>query len=210
MKKPLVIANWKSYVESPEQAKKFIAALRRKPALLTKNDVVIAPPATLLPVLVGVSKAKTIRFAGQTLSRFADPKHTGALSAGMLAAAGASAVIVGHSECREQGDTNAVVREQVQRAFEGKLTVILCVGEHTHDAAGAHFAPIAEQLTSALNEMPAASAARLVIAYEPIWAIGKSAADAMRPADLQEMIIFIRKTLADILGRTAGVRVPIL
>ncbi len=118
-------------------------------------------------------------------------------------------VIVGHSERRAQGETDDMVRAQIERAQEAGLTAVLCVGEKEQDATGAHFNLIAGQLTKALSGTNITSI-KLVIAYEPVWAIGKSAVEAMTPPDVREMVIFIRKTLADILGRPAAVKVPIL
>ncbi len=208
MRKPLIVANWKMYVEKPETAKKFMVALKRK--LRTVHaDVVVAPAFTLLPTVATVGKG-SVRVAGQSVSAYTDGQHTGDVSAAMLKAAGATWVIVGHSERRlDAHEGNDTVHAQVVAAGAAGLTVILCVGEGERDPSGAHFSTIAGQLASALGSS-GKQGFKLVVAYEPVWAIGKNASEAMHPADLREMVIFIRKTLADLLGRTAGVRVPIL
>lgn len=211
MKKPLVVANWKMYVEKPEVAKKFIMSLKRK--LRTASaDVVLAPGFTLVPTVSLATKGSSVRVAGQTLSVYTDGPHTGDVSAAMLKAAGATWVIVGHSERRSDlHETNDVVRAQIESAHEAGLVVVLCVGELERDPSGAHFSVIAQQLTSALaNGSTKILAKKIVVAYEPVWAIGKNAAEAVHPADLREMVIFIRKNLADILGRSVGVKIPIL
>ncbi len=214
-KRPLVVGNWKMYVEMPQEAKKLASALRRKARTFSGVEVVLAPAFPLVPIVAAALKGSSIKIGAQTLSAYADGQHTGEISAAMLKAVGASFVIVGHSERRSSpahlGESDASVRAQLVNAHAAGLTAVLCVGEQERDSAnGTHFTLVAAQLTSALQTVAPKAAAKLVVAYEPVWAIGKSANEAMRPADLREMVIFIRKTLADILGRTAGVRVPIL
>jgi len=211
MKKPLIIANWKMYVEKPEAAKKFIVSLKRKLRTLPA-DVVVAPGFTLLPSVALATKGSSVRVAGQTVSAYVDGQHTGDVSAAMLKAAGATWVIVGHSERRaDVHETNEVVRAQIESAHEAGLVVVLCVGELERDPSGAHFSVIAQQLASALaNGGTKILAKKIVVAYEPVWAIGKNAAEAVHAGDLHEMVIFIRKNLADTLGRSVGVKVPIL
>ncbi len=208
MAKKLVIANWKMYIESPDGAKSFARTLRRKSATFPGVDAVIAPAFPLLPVVAAALKGSKIRAGAQTLSPFRDGKHTGEVSARMLSLAGAAAVIVGHSERRETGESYEEVSEQLRSADAEGLRAILCVGEKERDASGHHFTAVASQLRSALEAKPAA--ARLVIAYEPVWAIGKSANEAVDAQDLQEMVIYIRKILAENIGRTAALRVPII
>lgn len=198
------------YVEKPQDAKKFVAALRRKNRSFVGVDIVLAPAFPFLRTLVEALKGSPIKIAAQTVSAQAQGAHTGDVSAPMLKASGVSSVIIGHSERRAAGETDETINAQVLRALESGLTAIVCIGETERDPAGAHFAIIAAQLAAALRNFPKQSAGKLVIAYEPVWAIGKSAADAMQPAELREMGIFIRKTLADILERAPALRVPIL
>ncbi|MDO8548311.1 MAG: triose-phosphate isomerase [bacterium] len=216
----LVVANWKMYIESPEEAKKFASSLRRKSRLFSGVGVVLAPAFTLVPIVAAALKGSNIRVAGQTVAPFDDVQgkaHTGSVSADMLKKIGATYVIVGHSERRahstgsgQAGETNEIIRAQLAVASNAGLTAILCVGEQERDAGGAYFSIIEQQINSALKGFPKIEAGRLVIAYEPVWAIGKNAGDAMRPQDLREMSIFIKKTLADIFERKAALRVPIL
>lgn len=222
------------YVEKPDAALKFISALKRKSRSLAHVDLVLAPSYTLLGAVAAATKPARsnsrsggnsfVRVAGQALSPYEDRAHTGGVSAAMLKAVGATWTIVGHSERRgapggaglpaQTGESNESVRAQVMRAQEEGLGVILCIGEAERDPSGTHFSVVAGQLASALQSgvagKPGVVSSKLVIAYEPVWAIGKSSEDAMHPGDLREMVIFIRKTLADILGRPAGVRIPIL
>lgn len=87
---------------------------------------------------------------------------------------------------------------------------ILCIGEREREKDGGHFELLEEQLVSALKGVPPSMLKKLVIAYEPVWAIGKHSESAIGPADLQEMVIFIKKVLADILDRKVALKVPII
>ncbi len=196
------------YVEKPEAALQFVIALKKRSALVSLAEVVIAPPYTLLPQLhAAFAHTKNVRLGAQAVSTHADGAHTGEISGGMLKALGVSVVIIGHSERRLSGETEELVRGQIVVAHKNKMSVVLCVGERERDQQGTHFGIIETQITEALKDAPTG---KLLIAYEPVWAIGKSALDAMKPADLQEMVIFIRKVLTDKLGRPVAAKVPIL
>ena len=108
------------------------------------------------------------------------------------------------------GESNELVHAQLTQAASMGLTAILCVGEKERDPSGAYFGVIEEQLSSAFKSAKKTEMLKIVIAYEPVWAIGKTAAEAMKPADVREMSIFIKKTLADIFERKAALKVPIL
>ena len=205
-----VIGNWKRYIESPREAIAYARALRRRARSFAGVDAMIAPPFPLIPIVGAVLKGSSIHLGAQALSPWSDTKHTGDVSAALLVNSGVKFVIVGHSERRAVGESEEMVSAQMKLAIAAGLTPVLCVGERERDQAGTYFAAISSQLSSALAGLPKQAALNLLIAYEPIWAIGKSAADAMKPQDLQEMVIFIRKTLADMLERSVAVRVPIL
>lgn len=205
--KYVIIANWKMYIEKPEVAKKYITTFKRKARSLTNLDITIVPPFTLVSTVSTALGRGALHLGAQTLAAQEGPAHTGEVSATMLKSFGVTHVILGHSERRAAGESLAVVHAQVERAQAAGLTTILCIGELEHDVHGSYLALIAEQLTSALKGN---KTTKLVIAYEPVWAIGKSADDAMKPHDLQEMVIFIRKTLVDMVGRAAALKVPIV
>lgn len=209
-RRPLVVANWKMYISTPEEAKKFASALRRKARVFAGVDVVIAPSFTLLPLVTLALKGSPIKTSAQSVSVFETGAHTGEVAAKMVKSFGASYSIVGHSERRAQGETDEMVRAQLGHAAAAGITPILCIGESERDHVGAYLAVVESQLREALKDFKKTGAPKLVVAYEPVWAIGKSAEDAMKPAELREMSIFIKKTLAEHFERTAAMRVPIL
>jgi triosephosphate isomerase len=203
------------YIATPEEAKKFITTLKRKSRSFTRVDVVIAPSFTLLPLVAAALEGSKIHTSAQSVSVFETGAHTGEVAAKMVKSFGASYSIVGHSERRAQGESSEMVRAQLAHAVAAGLTPILCIGEQERDPAGAYLSTIVEQLGSALKGFPdrigkVGGMPKLVIAYEPVWAIGKSANEAMKGAELREMSIFIKKTLAEHFDRAAAMRIPIL
>lgn len=211
----MVVGNWKMFVESPEAAKKFATSLRKKARAFVGTEAWLAPAFPLIAPVAVALKGSPIKVGAQTISMHGsfdaaqDKAHTGEVSAKMLKAAGVSFVIVGHSERRALGETDEVVRAQLNAAVSSGLTAILCVGEVEREPDGSHWAQIANQISRALREAKL-PAGKLIVAYEPVWAIGKQASEAMRGEGVEETAIFIRKILSEALGREAALRVPIL
>lgn len=169
-------------------------------------EVVICPPATLLAAAVQAASG-ALAIGGQDCHPAAAGAHTGDLSAAMLADAGASHVILGHSERRtNHGETDALIAAKVSAAQAAGLTAILCVGEalETRNAGRAE-AVVAAQLAASLPR--GVDPARLIVAYEPIWAIGTSLVPDT--FDIKLMHAELRATLAQVLG-AEGADVPLL
>ena len=209
MAKRIVAGNWKTYIESRSDARAFALALRRKARSLSGVDVFIAPPFILLPELEEVLRSSPIKVGAQGVSPYTAGAHTGDVSAAMLKDAGALFAIIGHSEERAAGTTNEMVRGSLERAVEKNIIPILCIGERERESEGEHFDFIEAQLTTAFKHFPG-KLTKLIIAYEPVWAIGKKAEEAMGPQELHQMSIFIRKVLTEIMGRTQALKVPVL
>ena len=214
-RKRLVIANWKMYIESADGAKEFARALKRKVLGLSGVEAAVAAPAPFISAVAAILESSPVRVGAQAVSSHGsfdsaqDKAHTGEVSAAMARSAGADFAIIGHSERRALGESNEVVHQQLVQAASAGLTPVLCVGERERSEDGAHVAFVAEQLRTALVGAQSL-AGKLVVAYEPVWAIGKTATEAMKPAEVREMTIFIRKTLADVLGRKAALKAPVL
>ena len=209
-KKRLVIGNWKMYIADATEARALALLLRRKLRGLSGVDISIAPPHTMLTEISEVLKSSPIQVGAQTVSQHEDGPHTGEVSAAMLKDAGASFIIIGHSERRASGDSGITVRSQLERVITAGLTPVLCIGEESRERDADYFSFIEGQLNSALRNVPKNLLKKLIIAYEPVWAIGKNASQAIKPTDLQEMVIFIRKMLAELIGREAALKVPML
>lgn len=191
----LIVANWKAYVEDYKKAKTLFA-LGKRLARATRDDIVLAPPA---PFLSGLSShnASKVAFAAQDVSVTTGGAKTGEATAHTYAAAGAAYAIVGHSERRAMGETNAIIVEKLARVFAHGLIPILCVGEHERDGEGKYLTFVREELTAALVSLTPKERSKVIVAYEPLWAIGKTAAFAIASNDLHEMTLYIRKVLAE-------------
>ncbi|MBP9710960.1 MAG: triose-phosphate isomerase [Candidatus Pacebacteria bacterium] len=210
MKKRLVVGNWKMYVENPQEAHAYALQLRRKVRGLSGVEVWVAPPYPFVPGVAKVLESSPVHVGAQDVAPFENIPHTGAVSAKMLKNSGALFVIVGHSERRAQGESEQDVRAALERAAEAGLAPILCIGETEREKDGEHVAVLERQLTTALDKLAPAALKKLVVAYEPVWAIGKHGVDAIDPAGLEEMVIFIKKVLTELTDRTRALKVPIL
>lgn len=206
---PLVIGNWKMNPDTIGKAKKlFIEVRKHVSRKALKTYVAIAPPAPYFSELERLSPSQRVKLVAQDMFHEKDGAFTGEVSLNMLKSVGVEAVIIGHSERRALGDTNEEVRQNVEAALKSKITVVLCVGEKQRDSHGNYFTVVEDQLNSALTNVPKSQLKRLVIAYEPIWAIGTG--DTATPEDVQEMRLFITKVLSDRFGRSAANAIRIM
>lgn len=189
---PLVAGNWKMHGLGPD-----LAEIEAIAAGLTEGgpEAMICPPATLIQqAALGVA-ALPLKIGAQDCHAEAKGAHTGDISAEMLADAGAEAVILGHSERRQShGETDGIVAAKVGAAWRAGLTPILCVGETAEErAAGRALTVAATQLAGSL---PGSGAGPLVVAYEPVWAIGTGRVPT--PDEIAEMHAGLRDALAQI------------
>lgn len=204
----LIIANWKAYVEDSARAKSLLA-LSKRLSRSTNNTLIIAPPAPFLATL-SLGNTSTVAFAAQDVSASTGGAATGEVTARAYRAAGATYALIGHSERRAGGDTDATVAQKLSHALAQGLTPILCIGEHERDSEGRYLSVVREQLSSAYTNLTAGERKRVLVAYEPVWAIGKTAQAAIGASDLSEMILYIRKVLSDFLPGKTSARTPIL
>ena len=172
LRTPIVIGNWKMNGLRTDGLARVRALRAREPVALAGGTLGVCPPATLLAPIQAVLAGSAILLGGQDCSSEAKGAHTGDLSAAMLADAGCRLVIVGHSERRQgHGESDSLVRAKATAAQAAGLIPILCIGE-TEDQwqAGRTLEVLGDQLEGGLPA--AASAANLIVAYEPVWAIG--------------------------------------
>ena len=188
-------------------------ALALKPLVANANhcEVVIAPPYTALKAVADRVEGSNLKVAAQDVStETKHGAHTGEVCGDMLKDAGASHVIIGHSERRAlYGDTDASVNRKLRAALHFGLTPILCIGETlTERDAGQAENVVGGQLTGSLAELTVPDLARIILAYEPVWAIGTGR--TATPTQAQQMHAFIRQWLTDKFGAAAASAIRIL
>jgi triosephosphate isomerase len=206
----LIVGNWKMYPQTLAETKRIIDGIKKSTKRRGQVKVVICPPALFVAPLLALVKKTEITIGAQNAFTADEGAYTGETSPVALKNIGAAYVILGHSERRALGETDALIAQKAVRAVRNKLRIILCVGEHVRDDTGAYFTEVAGELRASLESFPKSEVKYLVIAYEPIWAIGAKALHAAEPEDFREMGIFIRRTLVDRFGKTVGFSVPIL
>ena len=209
MRKPVIAGNWKLY-KTRDEALALIEELAPLVKGVTNVEVIVAPVFTVLPTLVGALSGTGISMAGQDVFWEEEGAFTGEISPRMLLDAGASHAIIGHSERRQYfGETEQTVNKKVKAALKGALVPILCIGE-TLDAreAGDTFKVLESQLKGGLEGLSATQFAPVIVAYEPVWAIGtgKTASDEQA----QEAHAFIRGVLAELYGKGTADKTRIL
>ncbi len=191
--RPLIAGNWKMNGLKASRAE-FEAMLAGAPGVAAKADLLVCPPATLIAAFAEKARgAKTLAIGAQDCHPKASGAHTGDISAEMLGDAGASAIIVGHSERRaDHGETDVLVRQKAEAVWRAGLTAIVCIGETLEQRDAGQTLDICHgQLSLSLPD--GATSANLVVAYEPVWAIGTGLTPTA--ADVKQIYGFIRDFL---------------
>ncbi len=208
-RRPVIAGNWKMYKLLDEAVQ---TALALKPLVANANhcEVVIAPVFTALKTIADRLEGSNIKVAAQTCAAQNEfGAHTGEIAPTMLKDVGCSLVIIGHSERRQfYGETDASVNLKTRAAISAGLRSIVCVGEHLPQReAGEAESVVRDQLTAGLEGLTLADTERIIIAYEPVWAIGTG--KTATPEQAQDMHAAIRKVLAQMHGDAAN-RIRIL
>jgi len=173
MRKKLMAANWKMY-KTPDQTRDFFRDFLPLIADHTRDEIAVCPSFVCLAAAVEAAKGSHVAIGGQNLHWEKEGAYTGEISAGMLLAAGCTHVIIGHSERRQYfGETDDTVNRKLKTALEAGLTPIVCVGEVLEEReAGLTEDVLRRQCLRAFHAISGKKAGKLVIAYEPVWAIG--------------------------------------
>jgi triosephosphate isomerase len=208
-RKKLIVGNWKMYPRSLKEAKKIFSDFKKKRHLNKNITTVFCPPFVYINELSKSYTGKKIFFGGQNVFWKEEGAFTGQISTQMLKEVGARFVIVGHSEARAQGDNNEMVAQKAKAALVSDMHTIVCIGEPERDIHGHHLKFIDEQLRESLRGIGRNFVKKLVIAYEPIWAIGKGK-KAMTPHEIHQMSLYLKKKLIENFGKTIGEKIPIL
>jgi triosephosphate isomerase len=210
MRRPLIAANWKMHKTIPE-ALEFVQAFKPLVVATTHCDIVVAPAFTAIKPVADRLEGSNIEVAAQNVAAEAGPgAFTGEVSAAMIRDAGGRSCIIGHSERRQfYGETDESVNKKIQAAQSAGLSVIFCVGERLEQRdAGRAEAVVAEQIGGGMRNLTVSEASRIIIAYEPVWAIGTGR--TATPETAQQMHAFIRSRIREIFDETVAERVRIL
>ena len=199
-RRPLIAGNWKMYKTIPEAAE-LAAALAQTVGCLDDRDVLVAPP---FPALADVGRALAgtrIALGAQNMHFADEGAFTGEVAAVMLLSAGCSHVILGHSERRHiLGETDDLINRKVRQAVRKGLVPILCVGETLSQREQGAARPVVQnQLAAGLKDLTSEEVSRIILAYEPVWAIGTGR--TATPEQAQEMHGFVRELLAGLYDR---------
>ena len=208
MRKQIVAGNWKmnnDYVDSEILVSKLLGQHKH-----SNTEVIIAPPFTNLLASINALKGSSIKVAAQNMHFAESGAYTGEVSAAMLKSIGVETVILGHSERRAYfNESDDLLAKKVDTALAHEMRVIFCFGEELKDRKSENENFVVEsQIKKALFHLPEAAWSQIVLAYEPVWAIGTG--ETATPDQAQDMHAFIRKTLANAYAQSLADSVSIL
>ena len=208
MRKQIVAGNWKmnnDYVDSEILVSKLLGQHKH-----SNTEVIIAPPFTNLLASINALKGSSIKVAAQNMHFAESGAYTGEVSAAMLKSIGVETVILGHSERRAYfNESDDLLAKKVDTALAHEMRVIFCFGEELKDRKSGNENYVVEsQIKKALFHLPEAAWSQIVLAYEPVWAIGTG--ETATPDQAQDMHAFIRKTLANAYAQSLADSVSIL
>ena len=192
------------------EAKVTFGAIKKTAGGLRNVQTVICPPNIYINELKKTVSGHRCVVGAQNSFWSEEPASTGEVSPKMLNNLGVGYVILGHSERRALGETDEIVSMKVKACLKEGLTVVLCVGESKRDEHGEYTKFIKNELIASLAGISKKNLKNIIVAYEPIWAIGKKAKRAASPEDALEVSILIKKILTDSFGKEAAMKTPIL
>lgn len=210
MRRLLIAGNWKMNC-GPYDAAELLEGLKTKKAEVDDNvDVLVCPPFVSIGMAVKYLYDTDIQVGAQNLHFEENGAYTGEISGSMLTESGCNYVIIGHSERRQYfGETDETVNKRVHKAIEHKLAPIICVGESLEQRQkDVHFKLVKDQIEAALDDVSDTNALDIVIAYEPIWAIGTG--ETATPEQAQVMHEYIRTVLTDLYTEETADQINIL
>lgn len=211
MRQKIVAGNWKMN-KNLEEAKELIKGIKKevKAGLEENIRVIIAPSFVNLQLAVKKTKKSVVEVAAQNMHQAKSGAYTGEVSADMLTNLGVNIVILGHSERREYfGETDELLAEKVNVALGNGLEIVFCFGELLEDRkSGNHFKIVEIQLKKALFHLQKTNFKNIILAYEPVWAIGTG--ETASPEQAQEMHAFVRELFAKEFGKETADTISIL
>jgi triosephosphate isomerase len=205
----IVVANWKENPQSQKEAEVLFKGTFLLAKFRENTRIIICPPFPYL-YLSGKFKNKKVFLGAQNVGKEEGGSYTGEVSPKMLSDMGADFAIVGHGEERLLGETNEIINAKILNLLKFKLSPILCVGESERDKEGNYLSFVEGQVKDCLLAVPKAQMKNIIIAYEPIWAIGANATREATKEEFMEMKIFIKKVISDIYDGKIAHSIPIL
>lgn len=205
---PLIVGNWKLNPVTLTDASSLATAITRKIKTTPEPYVAVAPPYPYLAEVGKKVQKSSVALAAQDVSAKNMGPFTGEVSVLQLKDLGVEYVIIGHSERRAMGESNTDVQQKVLAVLKHRLVPIVCIGESDRDEQGNFFTFVEEQLRSLAEVVSSAQIKKMVIAYEPIWAIGTG--NTATADDVKEMQLFIESVLTKIYDRSTARSVRLL
>jgi len=204
MRKKIVAGNWKMNTTVPEGVELAEAVLAKSAEVPANVGLIVAVPFTHIVPVAAVLKGSRIGLSAENCADKEKGAYTGEVSVGMLVSAGCQYTVLGHSERRQYyGETDAKLVEKINLALAAGLGVILCVGENLEQReAGKHFEVVSEQIRNVLYSLTPDQMSKVIVAYEPVWAIGTGKTATSDQAE--EIHASIRKVIADKFGAQAA------
>ncbi len=194
--KKLIVANWKANPDTLKMAKENLNSIKKFTAKFKNVEVVVCPPVIFLESLKASSKPAIL--GSQDFFPEARGAFTGSVGYSALLETKIKYAIIGHSERRAVGEDNLLINKKVKTALAVGVRPILCIGESKRDPNLEYLGLIKLQLSEAFKDVPKSRVKDVVIAYEPVWAIGESAKRNAKPSEIEEIVIFIKRVVGDI------------
>ncbi|MFA6324972.1 MAG: triose-phosphate isomerase [Candidatus Paceibacterota bacterium] len=200
MSKKIIIANWKMNPVSKKEAEKLFVSINKSISNVKNTEVIICPPVIYLNKLKAISYKLKAKLGAQNFFYEESGAYTGEISANMVYELGARYVILGHSERRIMGENSDDVNKKIKASLRESIIPIVCIGEKERDENHNYLSFIREQLEVGFKNISKDVLSKIIIAYEPVWAIGKNATREATPEEFLEMKIFIKKVLSMTFG----------
>lgn len=208
--KKIIVANWKMNPKTEKEAVCSSLSVSRQ-VKGTKGELIICPPFPFIPaVKKAVSRNKNIRVAAQNCFCEETGAFVGEVSFPMLKSLGVNTVVVGHSGRRALGETIEDINKKVRILLKNGFYVILCLGEKERDEKGDYLRLLEAELKAMTSGVLRKNFKKLIVTYEPVWAVGKGSQGSDNPESIKQIVLFLKKILVDIAGREIGLSVPIL
>jgi triosephosphate isomerase len=208
--KKIIIGNWKMAPKTSREAGAIFQNIRSVASKMQNVQTVLCVPSLYISSVQKKVTGHRCVVGAQDVSMYKDDAHTGEVSATMLKDSNVAYTIVGHSERRAMGETSEHVAEKATALTKEGIRAIVCVGESQRDDEGEYTHFIKAQLLESLKGVPKKNLEQVIVAYEPVWAIGKKAKREATIEDVREMSIFLRRILVDEFGQRIGSAIPIL